>query len=270
MKIAVRSTPSTSQNRSAEPSWSLIRLVAPTGMTKNSPIASTSEKKIVSPQVKPPISSSSSPSASCALAEIARALKPILRRLGERDHSADHRAIAGAVALRPGDDRLGGDVDAALRSPTGHRPGGDPAHHHALEHRLATDRRVAATATGFPSGIRSDWAARGRAPFVEGSDRRLNGPRLAPHGAGIARPGLRCQPASACPYRRDGTASRSPRAVRASWSACRSRSRTSSGRARGRIRDGYLSSSCSSLARLNNTTAGRRIAPRSEELTYRL
>ena len=78
MKIAVRSTPSTSQKRSAEPSRSLIRLVAPTGMTKNSPTASTSEKTIVSPQVKPPISSSSSSSASCALAEIARARKPIL------------------------------------------------------------------------------------------------------------------------------------------------------------------------------------------------
>ena len=38
MKIAVRSTPSTSQKRIGEPSWSLIRLVAPTGMTKKSPM----------------------------------------------------------------------------------------------------------------------------------------------------------------------------------------------------------------------------------------
>ena len=60
MKIAVRSTPSTSQKRRAEPSQSLIRLVAPTGMTKKRPTASSSEKKIVSPQVKPPISSLSS------------------------------------------------------------------------------------------------------------------------------------------------------------------------------------------------------------------
>ena len=75
MKIAVRSTPSTSQNRTGEPSWSLIRLVAPTGTTKNSPIARTSEKKIVSPHVKPPIGSGSSPpsSISWALAEIASA-----------------------------------------------------------------------------------------------------------------------------------------------------------------------------------------------------
>src|SRR3954471_20768978 len=77
MKIAVRSTPSTSQKRRAEPSQSLIRLVAPTGMTKNSPTASRSEKKIVRPQMKPPISSSSSPSDSCLLAEIASARKPI-------------------------------------------------------------------------------------------------------------------------------------------------------------------------------------------------
>src|SRR5947207_2222969 len=68
MKIAVRRTPSTSQNRNGEPSWSLIRLVAPTGTTKKSPIARISERAIVNPQVKPPISSWSS-SASWALAE---------------------------------------------------------------------------------------------------------------------------------------------------------------------------------------------------------
>jgi hypothetical protein len=78
MKIAVRRTPSTSQNSSAEPSSSLIRLVAPTGMTKNSPIASTSDSAIVSPHVNPPIGSASSSSASCALAEIASARNPIL------------------------------------------------------------------------------------------------------------------------------------------------------------------------------------------------
>ena len=54
--------------------------MAPTGTTKKRPIASSSEKTIVRPQVKPPIasgSSSSSSSASCALAEIASARKPI-------------------------------------------------------------------------------------------------------------------------------------------------------------------------------------------------
>src|SRR5829696_8442553 len=79
MKIAVRRTPSTSQKSSADPSWSLIRLVSPTGMTKKRPIASARESAIVSPQTQPPISSGSpsSSSSSCALAEIASALKPI-------------------------------------------------------------------------------------------------------------------------------------------------------------------------------------------------
>ena len=58
-----------------EPSWSLIRLVSPTGTTKKRPIASAIEKTIVRPQTQPPISSGSpsSSSSSWALAEIARA-----------------------------------------------------------------------------------------------------------------------------------------------------------------------------------------------------
>ena len=57
----------------------MIRLVAPTGMTKKSPTASASEKAIVRPHIRPPISSfsPSSSSSSWALAEIARARKPI-------------------------------------------------------------------------------------------------------------------------------------------------------------------------------------------------
>ncbi len=79
MKIAVRRTPSTSQKSSEEPSWSLIRLVRPTGTTKKRPTASSSERAIVRPQTQPPISSClpSSSSSSWALAEIASALKPI-------------------------------------------------------------------------------------------------------------------------------------------------------------------------------------------------
>ena len=74
----MRRTPSTSQKSSAEPSWSLIRLVTVTGTTKKSPIARSSEKKMVSPQVKPPISSGSpSSSTNWAFAEIASARNPI-------------------------------------------------------------------------------------------------------------------------------------------------------------------------------------------------
>src|SRR3954471_1422488 len=80
MKIAVRRMPSTSQKSTEDPSWSLIRLVAPTGITKKRPTARISDSAIVAPQVKPPISGgSSSPSSGsiCALAEMARARKPI-------------------------------------------------------------------------------------------------------------------------------------------------------------------------------------------------
>src|SRR6266516_4719485 len=79
MKIAVRRTPSTSQKSTGEPSWSLIRLVAPTGTTKKMPIARIRDSATVTPQTKPPIGSGSSPSVGsiCALAEIARARKPI-------------------------------------------------------------------------------------------------------------------------------------------------------------------------------------------------
>ena len=68
-----------SQNRNAEPSWSLIRLVSPTGTTKKRPTASAREKAMVRPQTQPPISSGSpsSSSSSWALAEIASARNPI-------------------------------------------------------------------------------------------------------------------------------------------------------------------------------------------------
>ncbi len=51
--------PSTSQNSTGEPSWFLIRLVIPTGTTKNSTIASTSATTIVPSQTARGISSPS-------------------------------------------------------------------------------------------------------------------------------------------------------------------------------------------------------------------
>ena len=66
-----------------------------------------------------------------------------LQRLAEGDDAADHRQAPEPVALRPGDDRLGADLDLALGRAHRDRPDRDAAHHHALEHRLAADRRVA-------------------------------------------------------------------------------------------------------------------------------
>src|SRR3954452_23598713 len=73
--MLVRRTPSTSQNRNAEPSLSLKMLVRPTGTTKNSPIASASAATIVPAHMPLEMSSSSSPS--WALAEMPSARKPI-------------------------------------------------------------------------------------------------------------------------------------------------------------------------------------------------
>ena len=142
MKIAVRSTPSTSQKRSAEPSGPRSGCGA-TGMTKKRPTASRSEKMIVRPQVKPPISCGSSSSASCALAEIARARKPIFSDSAR----ATTPRITGSrrIRLRLAQETIGSDrdLDLALGGPAGNRPDGDPPHHHALENRLAPDGRVA-------------------------------------------------------------------------------------------------------------------------------
>ncbi len=143
--MLVRSTPSTSQKRKGEPSWPLIRLVSPTGTTKKRPIARISEKAIVRPQTQPPISSGSPSSSSsiCALAEIARARKPIFidsarattpRMIGTRQRR---------LRFAQGTSGFGLDFDLALGCADGDGPGRDAAHHHSLEHRLAADRRVA-------------------------------------------------------------------------------------------------------------------------------
>src|SRR3954471_21721648 len=67
--------PSTSQKKNPLCSWSLIRLVSPTGTTKNSPMAKASATTIVPAHMPLPISSSSS--SICALADSPRALKPM-------------------------------------------------------------------------------------------------------------------------------------------------------------------------------------------------
>ncbi len=87
-----------------------------------------------------------------------RAPEADLERLGQRDHAAHDRQAQQPVALGPRDERLGDHLDLAVRALLGvglagrellrrglahrHRPGGDAAHHHALEHGLAADRGV--------------------------------------------------------------------------------------------------------------------------------
>ena len=176
MKIAVRRIPSTSQNRSDEPSWSLIRLVAPTGMTKKRPIARISDSATVS-----------APDEAADRLRLLSVLGLDLRvgrdrqcpeadpkRLRQRHHAADHRPAKHPVALRPRDQRLRGHLDCSVRLSHGHRPGRDAAHHHALEHRLAAHGRVAAghrQAVRHPrlGEARAARRTRGRRPRTEGS-----------------------------------------------------------------------------------------------------
>jgi hypothetical protein len=69
--------------------------------------------------------------------------EPDPQRLHERHHPPDHGQAQRAVALEPRDQREGLHLDVARGLADRHRPGGDAAHHHALEHRLAANRRVA-------------------------------------------------------------------------------------------------------------------------------
>ena len=145
MKIAVRRIPSTSQKSSAEPSWSLIRLVSPTGMTKKRPTESSQRE---GDRQAPHPAADLLLLALLVLLELGvgrdrQRLEADLQRLAEGDDAADHRQAQEPVALRPGDERLGGDLDLALGVADRDRPDRDAAHHHALQHRLTADRRVA-------------------------------------------------------------------------------------------------------------------------------
>ena len=89
-----------------------------------------------------PLAIGSSSGSACALALTSSALKPI-----DIDWpSATTPRITGQRSARlradPGDDGVGLDGDLAVLA-GGHRPGGDAAHHHALEDGLAADGGVA-------------------------------------------------------------------------------------------------------------------------------
>src|SRR3954447_25028720 len=106
MKIAVRRTPSTSQNRIDDPSWSLIRLVAPTGTTKNRPTARASDSTIVAPQTNPPIGwrpPPPLPGPDRGVRRYGQSAEADLERLRERHDAADDRQPEHSVALGPRD-----------------------------------------------------------------------------------------------------------------------------------------------------------------------
>ena len=268
MKIAVRRTPSTSQNRNAEPSSSLIRLVAPTGMHEEQPDRQHQrEEDRQAPHqaadlLRPP-------RLELGVGGDRERLEADLQRLAEGDDAADHRQSQHPVPLRPGDERLRGDLDLALGRAHRHRPDRDAAHHHALEHRLAADRRV----------LLGDQGAVGHAPRIGPVTGSGSGPTSSPAPGSTLLPGLGAlggaalealDPAAGVDelllagVERDGRPSRSPRAGPPSSSGCRTGSRTSSARSRACTRDGCRSSSPVSLAALRTparTTGGPKLAP---------
>ena len=172
-------------------------LAATAGSTMKMAVKNASATPIVQPIALLEIRSSSG---ICRLADHVSALKPSAHRLGERHDPADQRDLRPALA--PSGRLVGLDLDVALGRAHRDGPGALAAHHHALHDRLAA----------HVAGLR--WSAWRRSRRRSGVLRGLRGVGLRRTGAGSARPGHRCRPASACPCRRGGTPSRARRAAR--------------------------------------------------------
>ena len=181
----MRTIPSTTQNSTEEPSWPLIRLVRPTGTRKNSTIASASATHHrARPHRRVEISC-------CVLAlpprrAAARWRRP--RAPGSRSPSSRRARPRRARSAGAGSGGAASPTSAGSSSPRSRRarpprgdaarrcellggglahrdrPVGDAAHHHALEHRLAAERRVAAGAQLAVSAESTSPSARGGRP----------------------------------------------------------------------------------------------------------
>ena len=174
------------------------------------------------------------------------------QRAAERDDAAHDRQPQQAVAAQRRVQREGADLDLAERgllAASGrrstqllgrrlahrHRPVGDAAHHHALEHRLTADGRVA---LGVQLAVAALEPARGSTRRRRPADRRDRSRRparwtsaycadrglrrvqaaLGHRGAGSARRARRCPSASGGRCRRDGSWS-TPRRAAPRWVA---------------------------------------------------
>ena len=164
--------------------------MAPTGITKKRTIASSSEAATVSPQSQPPISSISSSSVICALAEIAIALKPIF----SDSPSATTPRITGSLSSRCRLAQLTTGSEVTSIAPSGLRE----ATAQVETPRIITPSSTAWPPTGasrpphgLPSGISSGavtGAARSRAlPWLRES---------FPHSSAFAPGDFRPQPAA--------------------------------------------------------------------------
>ena len=158
-KIVIRTSFSTITNTIELGSWSLTRLVSPTGSRKNSPTA------IASANVTVPIHVRARDRlvvlGGLRVGGDVQRLDADPQRLSERDDAAHDRPAQPAMALEDRDEREALDLDLAERGLAGleltaalellgqrHADGDGPrrdaAHHHALEHGLPADGQVAA------------------------------------------------------------------------------------------------------------------------------
>ena len=176
-------------------------------------------------------------------------LEADLHRLAEGDDAADHRqpperggagprgraartrSRSGPRACAPRPPRPRRRASSRPRAPPGRRPA----------RRAWRPGRRRACAAGPPPLAEETCGclcrARRRAHGL------LPGPGAWRRGAGSARRGRRCRPASACPCRTGGTRSRARRAGRPWSTACRTGCRTSSARWQACTRGGFLPSS---------------------------
>ena len=179
-------------------SWCLIRLVRPTGIRKNSTIASASATH---DGARPHAARGSPVPRLLALLGRAAARWRRSRARGSRSPSTRRarrrraRSAAAAARWRRIAESSGkvltsispSAASSGERSPSaqllggrlahGHRPVGDAAHHHALEHRLTADRRVARRVSSRSGSSSSLAVGTSRSPVAAAVARSLSSPR---------------------------------------------------------------------------------------------
>ena len=156
----MRSTPSTSQNSTEEPSWSLIRLVEPDRHDEEQPDREDQrERRRPRPGAAGDLLSSSG---SWALAEIPSALSRS-RATRERDDAADHRPAVEPVALGPRD--AAGTVWTVDRRPScGPRLGVARARLADADRPGETPRIITPSSTAWPPTAHRAWRVRRPSP----------------------------------------------------------------------------------------------------------
>src|SRR3954471_6939815 len=195
--------PSTIQKSSEEPSWSLMRLVTPTGTTKNRPIARTSATTTVPNHIPPEMSCSSS--GSWALAEMPSALKPITI---DSTSATTPRTIGRRSARWRFMTDVSGDETTSI-SPRAASSGSSPSPSscsgsglRTATAQVETPRIITPSSTAWPPTGASRWAQRrpGASPGASlWTTSAAGGAPDAGGGAGGAPGGRRARPAPAPP-----------------------------------------------------------------------